>query len=121
MDEAEIRAFVIERVLSNIQDRWVERQIEDLLRRGGSVGKALALCGKGNPPYGSIGSRIGNWGSYCRGEVSIQAYGSAPNVAIRVWGPECTDHRFPPDLVITWREVFEAVWERTVAPKMEGF
>ncbi len=93
-----------------------EPQIKDLLgRAGGNVTRALELCREpAYPPEWGIretrGLHLAQWGYCGPDEPWIKAQKSAPDNPILVWAPGHTpvDQR-QPDLVVTWREVFQYV------------
>lgn len=106
MDEHTLICLAIERVLSFVANRWIERQIQGLLRQaGGDVDKALALLASSG-----LGPSMGWFGASGPGELSLEARGSAArNSVISVWSPSTQRFTEPPDVTFTWREVFTYV------------
>lgn len=110
----DLRQWAIENVLDHVQNRWVERTIAGLLAEaGGSVRQALELSRRRyfRDGYGdeTVGYMLATgYGSYCK-EGSVKTERGAPDGKIHAWGPGRGPWDGTPDVVVTWREVFEFV------------
>lgn len=106
-DELWLRAVTL--ALGNVENGYNRKLVGRLLdEAGGDVAKALSLLTRRPAGGGStVSFRLGNWG-YCGSDCRLECWGSAASADIQAWdGPDHWDR--PPDLVVTWREVFEYV------------
>lgn len=99
-EERKLRAWAIERVLTQYTGRWGECIIQDLLRKHGSPRAAY----KNMSPDDSF--HLGNYGCFSD-QGSVDCRQSAKSGEIHAWRGRHVWGR--PDLVITWLEVFEHV------------
>jgi len=102
---------VIERLLTQQQREKIETLLE---QSNGDIDHALSLSKERNQYNRSIGDDLGNFGSCSPNNISFTVRGSAPSNNIQVWLPDSsiTDK---PDLIITWRAVFQCVAEHSNA------
>lgn len=100
MSNSELWLYAVEKVLSHVQNRQVERRIQASIdAAGGNISRALV--------EGDFDG-MGDFGSYGLKRPGIQCHGSVPRTPISVWRPG-RDIMEEPDLIVTWREVFEYV------------
>jgi len=99
-EERELRNWAIERVLTQFENRWIERIIQGLLAEHGSARAAYENMS------GDDSFHLGNFGSFGNGG-SVDCRNSAKSGEIHAWrGAHDWGN---PDLIITWLEVFEHV------------
>lgn len=114
-ERAALKVAVITRFLGYRQGQYNLRVIEGLLaKHGGDVRQALAASRRrGEHEIMSEGWRLGNF-SWCGpGCEWVECKGSCPSTPICVWRPGNNPLRQQqPDVVVTWREVFEYVARR---------
>ncbi len=107
MDEnstREARAMVVAYV-ANARQALIRELLD---AAGNDVRVALKLMTKRRPGHPDTPSvTLGNWSS-CVGEWRARCYGAASTRPIQVWTAERA-WQGPPDLIVTWREVFEYV------------
>lgn len=103
-------------ILHHVADNYSARQAISCLEEArGNISRAIALAAQGDR------CMFGNWGCYSPKELDVLCRGAFPSTPIQVWiHPHKSYGRDEPDLVITWREIFEYIRDghRTVQLSM---
>lgn len=100
----ELWQWAVDYALDNVPARGAIQEL--LALAGGNIGHALELMtASPNAWSDSYAQRLGGWGLCCDvGRLSCM--GSAGQHPIHAWFPEPSPFDRPPDLVISWRDVF---------------
>jgi len=115
LERGRLKATAIEEFLASRAEGWNVRAIESLLDRcGGDVGRALAQSGRlRHGEIRSVGARLGGFSFGGPGRPWVECWGTCPGAPLRVWRPGAGPWvRDEPDVVVSWREVFQYVARR---------
>lgn len=100
MNKSELWHYTVEYVLSNYQNRFMEKHIRELIdEAGGNITVAL----------GNLGNSYGWFGGTGPDRPYVRCMGGAPQTPVSAWSSGKDAFFDTPDLQVTWREIFEYV------------
>ena len=94
MTKTELWLYTVEYVLYNHRRGYIQELIDSA---GGNITEAMSRCYDGIGWFGRTGPDA----------PSIECWGEAPRTPVSAWLPGSNQFSDPPDLRVTWREVFE--------------